>query len=75
MTGNISIIPWCHGLLLEEREYLNKTTGPAEVTYNIYHIPTGVVSSNFEFRSGRFVQYYMIKFESDLRQVGGFLHQ
>jgi hypothetical protein len=36
--NNISIIPWCHGLLLEEREYLNKTTGPAEVTYNIYHI-------------------------------------
>jgi hypothetical protein len=36
--NNISIIPWCHGLLLEEREYLNKTTWPAEVTYNIYHI-------------------------------------
>jgi len=27
----------------------------------------------FEFRSGRGVQHYVIKFVSDLRQVGGFL--
>ena len=27
----------------------------------------------FEFRSGRCVQHYVIKFVSDLRQVGGFL--
>jgi len=29
----------------------------------------------FESRSGRGVQHYVIKFVSDLRQVGGFLHQ
>jgi hypothetical protein len=27
----------------------------------------------FEFRSGRGLQHYVIKFVSDLRQVGGFL--
>jgi hypothetical protein len=29
----------------------------------------------FESRSGRGVQHYVIKFVGDLRQVGGFLHQ
>ena len=29
----------------------------------------------FEPLSGRGVQHYVIKFVSDLRQVGGFLHQ
>jgi len=29
----------------------------------------------FESRLGRGVQHYVIKFVSDLRQVGGFLHQ
>ena len=31
----------------------------------------------FEFRSGEVysIQHYVIKFVSDLRQVGGFLHQ
>jgi hypothetical protein len=29
----------------------------------------------FESRSGRGVQHYVIKFVSDLRQLGGFLHQ
>ena len=29
----------------------------------------------FESRSGRGVQHYVIKFVSDLGQVGGFLHQ
>ena len=35
-------------------------------------ITTDVVS--FESRSGRGVQHYVIKFVSDLRWVGGFLH-
>jgi hypothetical protein len=35
-----------------------------------YHI-----SCEFESRSGRGVQYYVIKFVSNLRQVSGFLHQ
>jgi hypothetical protein len=30
-------------------------------------------SCEFEFRSGRGVQYYVIKFVNDLRQVGDFL--
>ena len=34
-------------------------------------ITTDVVSSNLN--SGRGVQHYLIKFVSDLRQVGGFL--
>jgi len=29
----------------------------------------------FESRSGRGLQHYVIKFVSDLRQVSGFLHQ
>jgi hypothetical protein len=29
--------------------------------------------SKFESRSGRSVQHYVIKFVSDLRQIGGFL--
>jgi hypothetical protein len=29
-------------------------------------------SCEFESRSGRGVQHYVIKFDSDLRQVGGF---
>ena len=36
-------------------------------------ITTDVVSSN-ESGSGRGVQHYVIKFISDLQQVGGFLH-
>ena len=31
------------------------------------------IDYEFEFRSGRGVQHYVIKFVSDLRQVGGFL--
>jgi hypothetical protein len=33
------------------------------------------LSCEFESPSGRGVQHYVIKFVSDLRQVGGFLHQ
>ena len=31
------------------------------------------ITTEFESRSGRGVQHYVIKFVSDLRQVGGFL--
>ena len=34
---------------------------------------TSDVACEFESRSGRGVQYHVIKFVSDLRQVGGFL--
>jgi hypothetical protein len=36
--NTISIIRDGHGLLLEEKEYLDKTTWPAEVMDNLYHI-------------------------------------
>ena len=41
------------------------------ITYAIsaYHHRCG----EFESRSGRGVQHYLIKFISDLRQIGGFL--
>jgi len=32
-------------------------------------------SCEFEYRSGRGIQHYVIKFASHLRQVGGFRHQ
>ena len=38
-------------------------------TYSAYHH----CCCEFEFRSGRGVQHYVIKFVSDLRQFGGFL--
>jgi hypothetical protein len=41
-------------------------------TYVINSMPI-TTDVEFESRSGRSVQHYMIKFVSDLRQVGGFL--
>jgi hypothetical protein len=47
--------------------------------YNILNTTTYAISAyhhwrcEFESRSGRGVQHYVIKFVSDLRQVGGFL--
>ena len=38
-------------------------------------ITTNVVSSNLVHGKVYLIQYYVIKFVSDLRQVGGFLHQ
>jgi hypothetical protein len=40
-------------------------------TFALPHYPG--VFYEFESRSGRGVQHYVIKFASDLRQVGGFL--
>ena len=38
---------------------------------NVYHH----WCCEFEYQSGRGVQHYVIKFVSNLQQVGGFLHQ
>jgi len=44
-----------------------------KTTYAIGAITTNVVSSNLVHSEVYLIQHYVIKFVSDLRQVGGFL--
>jgi hypothetical protein len=78
--NNISVISWRSVLLVEE------TGGPGEKHDRQGRAPMVVAFTTtyaisvyrhwcceFESWSGRGVQHYVIKFVSDLRQVGGFL--
>jgi hypothetical protein len=42
-------------------------------TKSVFGRQPGMLLIEFESRSGRGVQHYVIKFAGDLRQVGGFL--
>jgi hypothetical protein len=69
--NNISVISWRSVLLVDETELLDRMVVEFTTTYAIsayYHC-----CCEFESPSGRGVHHYVIKFVSDLRQVGGFL--
>jgi hypothetical protein len=46
-----------------------------QLPVQLVHITTKVVSSNPVHGEVHTIQHYAIKFVSDLRQVGGFLHK
>jgi hypothetical protein len=83
-VNNISVISWSSALLVEEPEYPEKPpTCRKSLTNFGDRMIVGFITTyaiivynhwccEFESRSGRSVQYHVIKFVSDLRQVGGF---
>jgi hypothetical protein len=76
--NNLSGISRGSVLFVEELEYPEKTTDLSQVTYKpticaISAFTTNVVSSNPIHDKVYSIQHHVIKFVSDLRQVGGFL--
>ena len=69
MIGSITNLIWKYKNIMGRRGRDRMVVG-FTTTYAIsarYHS-----CCEFEYRSGRGVQHYVIKFVSDLRQVGGF---
>jgi hypothetical protein len=76
-VNNISVISWWSVLLVEEtgvRRGNRRGRDRMVVGFTTtYAFITNVVSSNPAHREVYLIQHYVIRFESDLRQVGGFL--